>query len=161
MKRMGLFAGFAAALFLAAFAVIGISNQVLDRPIPMPLEAQEGKTPAFARARKVFEADCLSCHSSKTSLPWYASLPLAKQLIQADIRKARKEMDFDKRIYVSGKRPSVHTLKEIRKEIRKNAMPPPIYRAVHWRSFISHEDKAAVLEWVDEELGAYAAFPPG
>lgn len=159
MKRIRLFAGFAGAFFLAALAVIGILNQVLDRPIPMPLDAQEGKTPAFARARKVFEADCLSCHSSKATLPWYSNLPLAKQLIEADIREARKEMDFEKRIYAPGKRPSAHTLKEIRKEIRKNAMPPPVYKAVHWRSFLSSDDRAAVLDWVEEELGAYAALP--
>lgn len=160
MRRIVSFTGLAVALFGAALVVVGISNQVLDRPIAMPADAQEGKTPAFARARKVFEADCLACHSSRTNLPWYANLPLAKQLIQADIREARKEMDFEKRIYAPGKRPSVHTLKEIRKEIRKNAMPPPVYKVVHWRSFLSSDDRAAVLNWVEEELGAYAASPP-
>lgn len=150
-----------AVLFAAAalFLIVGVSNQFLDRPIEMPADAQLGKTPSFAKARKVLEADCLACHSSKTVLPWYGKLPLAKQLIEADIENAMHEMDLEKRLFTPGAKPSAHTLKEIRKEIVKDSMPPAIYKVVHWRSLLSPADKTAILDWVDEELAAAAQAP--
>lgn len=127
----------------------------------MPADSDRGKTPAFAKARKVLEADCLVCHSSKTVLPWYAGLPGVRQLIDHDIEEGREHMDMEKRLFAPGKTPSVHTLKEIRKEIRKDAMPPLVYKVAHWKSILSPEDKQAILDWVEEELAAApAATPP-
>lgn len=154
MKKILRLASRLALLLIAVFAAAGISNLVQDKPIVMAPESQTGKTPAFAKARKVLETNCLNCHSSQAVMPWYANLPLVKQLIESDIREGRHHMDMEKRVFAPGKTPTVKTLKEIAKEVRKDHMPPLIYKAVHWRAFLSAEDKAAIQEWVDEELAA-------
>ena len=67
-------------------------NLFVDKPVEIAPEALEGKTPLFQKAAPVIQESCLTCHSSHTQLPWYASLPIAKQIISNNIEEAREEV---------------------------------------------------------------------
>lgn len=129
-------------------------NLIVDKPVEIAPEMLQGKSPSFLKAAPVLQESCLTCHSFHTQLPWYASLPLAKQIISNNIQEAREEVDLEKALFTPGKQPSLKLLKHIKSEIDESAMPPLEYQALHWKSVLSANKKQAILDWINEQQAA-------
>ncbi len=145
---------FFAGLFFAI--LLPLINWMVDKSVVLAPETLKGKTPLFQKTAPVIQESCLNCHSAHTQLPWYASLPPAKQIIQNNIKEARKEVDLEKELFTPNHAPSKKTLVKMKSEIREDAMPPIEYKALHWKSFLSAKEKQAILDWIAEQQSVAA-----
>jgi cytochrome c peroxidase len=104
---------------------------------------------------KIFRAKCMDCHSSQTEYPFYASFPLAKELIDSDVRKGRAFFNLEKNFFNidNDKRIPQQTLSKIEYVINENSMPPIQYRLAHWDRWITAADKKTILNWIAEIKG--------
>lgn len=110
-----------------------------------------GKVPSFEKADRVFQKSCFQCHSSQSSLPWYAHTPGVKQLLKKEYLKALTALDFDSEVYVQGQPPSKKALDKIEYAVRKGSMPPKDYVLTHWRAKVGTQKKQDILNWIQDE----------
>lgn len=151
------FLNLAAILILlpaSAAAALAMINRVTDQAIVMPPETFSGKTPLFQKAAPIIQESCLVCHSSKAQIPWYGSLPIAKQIIQRNIEEGREEIDLERVLFTPGKAPSAKALRHIHEEIENGKMPPFEYAALHWNAFLSKREKQVLYDWIHEQQGS-------
>ena len=142
---------FAIIIVISTALLFPLINLMIDRPVAVAPDALLGKTPLFQKAAPVIQVSCLNCHSYRTQLPWYASLPLAQKLIQRDIEDAREAVDFEKELFTPNQAPAKKTLVKMKAEIRDGAMPPIEYKALHWKAVLSSKEKQAILDWIAEQ----------
>ncbi len=143
-------------LLLPAIAVVALAmiNRVTDQPITMPAETFSGKSPLFEKAAPIIQESCLVCHSSQAQIPWYGSLPFAKQLIQRNIEEGREEINLERALFTPGVAPSAKALRHIQEEVEKGKMPPIEYAALHWNAFLSAGEKQVLYDWIKEQGSA-------
>ncbi len=133
-------------------------NFFLDQKPPMRFPAPDLDTPRFIAARDVLERKCVHCHVEGVRLPYYASWPVAKQLIQFDIQKGLKHFDMAEAFNLSGDQPvSEVDLAELEYVTVKGNMPPLQYLLMHLRSFMDRASKAAILGWIYETRAKHYA----
>lgn len=102
--------------------------------------------------KPIFKKSCFNCHSNQTQYPWYHQIPGINQLINQDIAKARKHLDFSKGYpFISHESPR-QDLISIKRSIVDTDMPPIEYRVMHWDDALSETEKTAIIEWVNESL---------
>merc|ERR1711879_572953 len=78
--------------------------------------------------KPIFEAKCFNCHSSTTSYPFYYKIPGVKNMIDKDIKEAKKHIDFSKDFpFISHETP-INDLKSLNKIGQKGGMPPLRYK---------------------------------
>ncbi len=107
-----------------------------------------------ARAFRVInENGCQYCHTQGSELPFYAGLPVAKQLMAHDITQARRHFSIAGVLDdIQQKKPvSEVALAKIESVIADNRMPPNLYLGMHWRSHLSDEERQILLDWVKAE----------
>lgn len=137
-----------------------IVNFFVDQDPPMRFPAPDLDTPRFQAARDVMERKCVHCHVKDVRLPYYASWPGAKQLIEYDIRKGLKHFDLGEVLDLSGEEVvSEVNLARLELVTLKGNMPPLQYLAMHLRSFMDGAAKAAVLGWIYETRAKHYAVP--
>jgi len=146
-------------VLLSAIAVVALAmiNRVTDQPIVMPPETFSGKSPLFENAAPIIQESCLVCHSSQAQIPWYGSLPLAKQLIQRNIEEGREEIDLERALFTPGISPSAKALRHIQEQVAKGKMPPFEYSALHWNAFLSAGEKQVLYDWIKEQQSSIEA----
>lgn len=139
--------GIIAALF------VPVSNLFLQRQV---IEDKSGD-PKLAAFSKVMQASCVDCHTANmTTYPVYFQLPVAKDIIARDIKEARAAFLIDQD-QLGGVAPiSPVDLAKIATEVQEGAMPPMRYKALHWNSSLSPEQKQAVLDFVKSRSQATA-----
>lgn len=74
-----------------------------------------------ARTRELAVRACFDCHSNETIWPWYSNLAPASWLVQRDVKKGRRKLNFsewDK---------AQKEARESAKEVRQGKMPPWYY----------------------------------
>lgn len=98
----------------------------------------------------IFKAKCMDCHSNETVLPWYASLPIAQQVIGADIEKGRAYFRLPRDFFAYQDLESIPKNVRVRleHEIKHDAMPPLLYRFGHFDKIISAEEKQMILDFL-------------
>ncbi|MFT6632237.1 MAG: mono/diheme cytochrome c family protein [Bacteriovoracaceae bacterium] len=100
--------------------------------------------------KPVFKNSCFDCHGDKTNYPWYYKLPGVKQLIDHDVKEAKKHLDFSKDFpFVSHDTP-VKDLDAIGKAVRNATMPPFRYRILHGDSELTEDEVKEVEKWIKE-----------
>ncbi len=102
------------------------------------------------KVKVIFQNKCFTCHSQNTVLPWYYPLPGAKQLIDSDIKEAKKHLDFSDDFPFKGHGTPSEDLDAIKEAVEENSMPPFRYRALHWGSGLKENEKKTILDWVHE-----------
>lgn len=103
----------------------------------------------FKLVRPIFEKACFDCHSNATALPWYASIPGIKQLINGHIEEGREHLDMTDGFPFKGKGQPLEHLADIRSEVEAGAMPLLSYRLMHWSAWLSASEKDSIYAWVD------------
>jgi hypothetical protein len=102
--------------------------------------------------KPILQKACFDCHSSETRYPWYARLPFAGSLIEADVTEAKKHLDLSQDFPFKGHGSVEEDLKAIGDAVEKKSMPPFRYRILHPDSNLSEADQEKVVSWVDDSL---------
>lgn len=111
------------------------------------------------QARAVLIAKCADCHSNATRWPLYARIAPASWLLERDVMAGRRQMNLSTWATLTPDRRQVLNA-QIAGESRMGAMPPLLYRAVHWDARLSHEDVQA-LAMLGRQEGAVEAGTGG
>lgn len=122
---------------------------------------QERKAPAQNQPvlNIMREKGCNYCHTQSTDLPFYAALPIAKQLMNYDMHLGYKSFDLTPvRDSLLNNTPVTQSdLNKIEWVMQHETMPPTRYTALHWSGYMSDKERAALLDWVKRERLAYYA----
>ncbi len=125
-----------------------ISNLFLKRQIEEPL----GGLSEFKPVSNVLQTKCADCHiKDKTVYPFYKDFPLAKSIVDDDIRLAQENIVFSREKLLGLTEFSRLELSKIHTVIDSGAMPPPQYRILHWDSTLSDSERKAFIDWIKAE----------
>lgn len=128
-------------------------NQPEERGEHTCQDLAEIKVNYQSEIQPIFEQKCLMCHGVATRLPLYAKLPPAIWLINHDRKEAKEELNMSWGFPFRGElgeRSQTKALEEIAEVVEENSMPPWVYRIMHWKSSLTEEEKAKILNWVKE-----------
>ena len=132
-------------LALAVIAIaLTITYHAVNR-IPAP------ELTAEMRVKAIFDdGGCLDCHSATPNLPFYASLPVAGDIVKKDVSEALKHTDLTEayRALSDGRPVGEVTLSKIEKSVADGSMPMAKYYLVHWGSSLTNAKKEILLDWV-------------
>ena len=135
-------------------AVLGISLPVYNLVVPYtsnPLQSYKANDPLSVRAAAILSEKCAGCHSRGSGLPFYGSLPVAKQLLALDISMGTKNVDYVKALMPEEPAPvPAAVLAKTEYVVERGSMPPPHYLAMHWNHILSSADRSTLTEWAKE-----------
>lgn len=141
---------------------------LLSAFLSVPLWSHKGKTHALSSAknpeanlkkinaayiqdvRPIFKKKCFDCHSTVERLPWYYKLPLARQLMDYDMREAKEHLDMRQDFPFAGHGIPLADLGEIEEVVEEGSMPPWYYRLVRRGSALSLEEIEKIKKWTQE-----------
>lgn len=103
------------------------------------------------------DGGCLSCHSAKPKLPFYANWPVANSIIKADCDKGYQVFDMQPMMDAikNGTPISEIDLAKVERVIMNGSMPLMKYYIVHWGSSITDTKRAIVLDWIQQYRAKY------
>lgn len=135
----------------------GLKNDEMDE---IELEALEEAKMQFKIINKEYDSEiksiflqkCFSCHSTKTSYPWYYELPGVRQLIESDIKEALTHLDLTEGFPFVGHGTPDEDLEAIRETISNGDMPPLKYLLMHWNHKIDASEKKKIMDWTESSL---------
>lgn len=163
--QMLLLTAFLGFVSIAAFSGAGRADEAPQSVVPTQStdtatdwrivysEIQAG----FVKLQPIFRKGCFNCHSKETHYPWYHALPGIKQLIDKDIRAARKQLDMSLGFPFDAKRRPADDLARIKEELEEHEMPPWNYRLLHWSANPTDAERDSVITWIDASLKLLAA----
>ena len=129
---------------LVAAAVLTVVYRAVNRVPSAELPLNEQVYEIFT------DGGCLSCHSADPEVPFYAKLPVAGDIIMADIDSGYRAFDMTKFMEQLKADEEVNAveLAKVEKVVLDDRMPMPKYYLVHWGSSITASKRAVVLDWV-------------
>lgn len=157
-----------AAVAAVSVAAASLAGEETERPPKAPAKnskAWKAMKKGYDEAiRPIFEAKCFDCHSANTHYPWYYKMPLAKGLVDADVRKARRVLDFTDGFPFTGVGDLSDHLHGLREVAMDGSMPPFRYWIMHWSSKLTKQEKETIVAWTEgkplpgaESMGAKPA----
>lgn len=125
-----------------------VSNLIAQRNL-ITVHCQDEEFKAFSKS---FQQKCADCHSPNLgNYPFYFSLPVAKDIIQSDIKSAQQVFQISSE-QLSGEKPlSAVQLAKLQRVIRDGSMPPARYVALHWNASLSRNESREILKWIGKE----------
>ena len=140
MKKL---AKISAVSLLIAAAVLTVVYRAVNRVPSSDLPLNEQVYEIFT------DGGCLSCHSADPQLPFYATMPLAGDVVKADIDSAYRAYDMTKFMeqLKAGEQVNAAELATVEKVVLADRMPMAKYYLVHWGSSLTPEKRAIVLDW--------------
>lgn len=153
MKKLPLVVGACVAGYLATVFVVDRFDDRLSRQHLASAELK-GLDNLTTEAFKVLnENGCQYCHTRNSELPFYANLPVAKQVMAKDIEMAQRQFNIESLLsnVQQGQAVSEVDLAKLESVMQDNAMPPNLYLSMHWRSRLSDAEKGVLLDWVKAE----------
>ncbi|AIJ10177.1 MULTISPECIES: cytochrome-c peroxidase [Edwardsiella] len=136
-------------------------NTVPSEPASSPLNAQV--------LGILSEKGCDYCHTPSANLPFYASVPGVKQLMEYDMYQGYKAFNLTPLREsllkpspwktASGQPPTLTDLNKLEWVVQHQTMPPTRYTAMHWAGRMSQADRDTLLKWVNEQRQKYYTTP--
>lgn len=106
------------------------------------------------------EKGCDYCHTPAAKLPFYATFPIAKQLMEYDIQHGYKSFNLTgvRESLLDNSAAPQSDLNKIEWVMEHQTMPPTRYTALHWSGHMSEQERGKVLEWIKaQRLEHYAS----
>jgi cytochrome c peroxidase len=105
------------------------------------------------------EKGCDYCHTPSADLPFYASFPIAKQLMEYDIRLGYQSFNLKpvRASLIEDKAVSQSDLNKIEWVMQHKTMPPTRYVALHWAGQVDEQEREALLGWIAQQRARYYA----
>jgi hypothetical protein len=140
--------------YLIVFALLGfVAIQFVRPSLENPPVTAELQAPP--EVKQVLKNSCYSCHSNETKLPWFDRVAPAYWLVTADVKEARKHLNFSE----IGKLPAAQQkgiLYEAVNQVQLGAMPLPRYTLVHPHARLTAEDLAVLKNYLNPPAAAPA-----
>ncbi len=133
-----------AVVLLVAAAVMTVVYRAVNRVPSSELPLNEQVYQIFT------DGGCLSCHSEDPELPFYAKIPVAGDIIKADIDSGYRAYDMTRFMEELKANEEVNPveLAKVEKVVLDDRMPMAKYYLVHWGSSLTSAKREIVLEWV-------------
>ncbi len=98
------------------------------------------------------EAKCVVCHTQGAQLPYYATFPMAGDMMRADIEAALKHLDWGEQAPTSEV-----ALAKLEHAVSSQTMPPTKYKLAHWDAGLTEEERGTILAWVRDTRAEHYA----
>lgn len=100
---------------------------------------------------------CISCHSANPELPFYANIPVAGDMVKADIEEGYRAFDIEDVMakLKDGGMPNPVDVAKIEKVALDKRMPMAKYYLVHWGSQMTDKKAGMIAEWARDYRTAY------
>ncbi|MFP2506084.1 cytochrome-c peroxidase [Buttiauxella gaviniae] len=107
------------------------------------------------------EKGCDYCHTPSAKLPFYASFPIAKQLMEYDIQLGYKSFNLSqiRESLLENKAAPQSDITKIEWVMEYQTMPPTRYSALHWAGVMSEAERKILLDWAKQQRLEYYATP--
>lgn len=131
---------------LVAAAVLTVVYRAVNRVPSSDLPLNEQVYEIFT------DGGCLSCHSADPVLPFYAKIPVAGDVVMADVDSGYRAFDMTKFMedLKAGSTVNPVKLAKVEKVVLDDRMPMPKYYLVHWGSSLTPAKRDIALAWVRE-----------
>ena len=148
---------FLLSIFFVVFGFEIYSHQGTHKTIQADLKDEKQKLENIdalysQSIKSIFDNKCLDCHGGTPHFPWYHHLPLAKQLMDHDIKEAKEHLDMSGGFPFKGHGSPQEDLEAIEKTIKNKSMPPWRYWIIHWKCRLSKEEREEISNWVTQSL---------
>ncbi len=148
MKR--LYIGVAIGFVLLALSIPLIN--FFYRPSPTLFEqAASIEDPDFKKVAHHLVENCSACHSASSKLPFYASLPFARGVIEKDVDMGLDFFTLDGKIASGGESFTELDLSRLESAILSGTMAPKRYLYLHWNHKLKQNQKDELLTWIYQE----------
>ena len=129
---------------LVAAAVLTVVYRLVNRVPSSDLPQNEQVYQIFT------DGGCLSCHSENPEVPFYAKMPVAGDIVMADIDSGYRAFDMTKFMEDLKADTDVDpvALAKVEKVVLDDRMPMAKYYLVHWGSSLTQAKRDIVLSWV-------------
>lgn len=155
MKRLAML-----AVIVLLGLVVPVSNILIKPSASGIFPATAASDPAFAKVTELLAKKCIYCHAPGVKMPFYASLPGVKQLVDHDVRTGLRRYDLAQEFSPpAGKPIGEAALAALEYAVNSGTMPPPQFLVVHWDTFLCAADKAAVNDFVKQVRAKHYATP--
>ena len=144
------------AIVVVAAGVVGTVAYKLANRLPSPDQTAEMQVQQI-----LDDGGCLSCHSENPDLPFYASWPVAGNIVRSDVEKGHRQADLGAAFaaLAEGRPVDEVSLAKMEKAISDGSMPVAKYYLVHWGSSITDAKKAKLLQWIHDHRVANYSNP--
>ncbi|KFK94674.1 cytochrome C peroxidase [Serratia sp. Ag1] len=104
---------------------------------------------------------CDYCHTTSAKLPFYAGLPIAKQLMDYDVRTGNRQFNLDAIRTALQQKTAVPEadLAKLEYVLQDQSMPPMLYKTMHWSGKISDDDRQELLSWIHQQREQHYSYP--
>jgi cytochrome c peroxidase len=127
-------------VLLAVLAVPLVNLGASRAPI-----AVEAGPASWAKVSPILQNKCVDCHAPELAhMPWYAKLPPASWLIQADQRRGSAFWRLTRAELTARTALDEARLAALEWASAEREMPPPQYLALHWTSLLTTSDQALI-----------------
>jgi len=100
----------------------------------------------------ILQRSCYDCHSNETVWPWYSDVAPMSWLVEKDVIRGRKHVNFSTWTEYSAKKQN-HSRKEIGEVVAEGEMPLWFYLPLHPSAKLTKEDVATIVTWSSAGLG--------
>lgn len=136
----------AGVVIVVLVLAVPLSNSLRAHRIDPQLIAHLDDAEAREMAN-VYAEKCMDCHSESTVMPFYASFPIAKNLIQGHITEARERFDLEREMLDPEVGITEAALAKVQRETASGDMPPASYTLMHWNARWGRDDEARQATW--------------
>ncbi|MFW0766651.1 cytochrome-c peroxidase [Trabulsiella odontotermitis] len=130
------------------------SQRSKNNPVQASAVAENNKILGFFS-----DKGCDYCHTPSADLPFYASFPVAKQLMEYDVQLGYKSFNLEavRKALIADTPVQQGELNKIEWVMQHQTMPPGRYLSLHWSASVSPEEQADILSWVAGQREKYYA----
>jgi len=137
---------------LTGYLLFSISNLLGINAENSPITVQPGASKDYVKISSILQNKCVDCHSpGMTRMPIYSELPIAKRLMDNDIRQGSERFTLGPKIYSGEEAFTPLMLARLEHVISNNKMPPAKYLAMHWNGSLSADEKQTIITWIANE----------
>ena len=141
----------AATALLLLLVAVPIANLFIGLPNSQPLAAADAGNPLQREALGALAVKCSNCHTRDYLLPWYATVPPARGIIETDIRLGLEFMDMPRELAdPAAPVPNEAALAKIEYTVDQRTMPPVRYLALHWDGALTGPEREEILAWIED-----------
>lgn len=143
-----------AALALLPFSAAPfLAGPSRNNPRIDPRHTLESQVPTPPRVSALLGRSCYNCHSNETQWPWYSRAPFVSRMIERDVERGRRAMNFSEWSEQMGGRPGVAAANLLAScaAVRAGQMPKSPYALLHPEARLSRTDVDQLCGWANSQ----------
>ena len=106
--------------------------------------------------RFVLKNACYDCHSNNTNYPWYSNIQPMGWLLAKHIKKGKAVLNFSEFGNFSSRK-QLSKLTGVANSIKDDNMPLSSYKWMHKNARLTKDEKAVIINWVQQSKDSLSA----